>query len=281
MWSVGIFLYALLCGMFPFRAKNYPDLYRRISRGTYVFSCANVNKLLLQKIILDIHDIQETFIYDYWPNLKRFYNFTMSKCSLINYSSTVFDLIILAGTYEVPDEIGLTARHLISQLLCVDPKQRISARTAINHPWLAKYNSASIDINRLRFDSSILISNRPEDDIDEQTLKELELFGLDRTELVRLIMTKTHSSTSTLYYLLLNHVINKRALLGGPRRASSTPILNPIIHCNVTHLPKEVMTNTVSRTSILRYGISALQSTVLSTVSFPTAHPCVAAQPTE
>lgn len=281
MWSVGIFLYALLCGMFPFRAKNYPDLYRRISRGTYVFSCANVNKLLLQKIILDIHDIQETFIYDYWPNLKRFYNFTMSKCSLINYSSTVFDLIILAGTYEVPDEIGLTARHLISQLLCVDPKQRISARTAINHPWLAKYNSASIDINRLRFDSSILISNRPEDDIDEQTLKELELFGLDRTELVRLIMTKTHSSTSTLYYLLLNHVINKRALLGGPRRASSTPILNPIIHCNVTHLPKEVMTNTVSRTSILRYGISALQSTVLSTVSFATAHPCVAAKPTE
>ena len=181
----------------------------------------------------------------------------------------------------MPDEIGLTARHLISRLLCVDPKQRISARTAINHPWLAKYNSASIDINRLRFDSSILISNRPEDDIDEQTLKELELFGLDRTELVRLIMTKTHSSTSTLYYLLLNHIINKRALLGGLKRASSTPILNPIIHCNVTHLPEEVMANTVSRTSILRYGISALQSAVLSTVSFPTEHPCVAAQPTE
>lgn len=181
----------------------------------------------------------------------------------------------------MPDEIGPTARHLISQLLCVDSKQRISARTAINHPWLAKYNSASIDINRLRFDSSILISNQPEDDIDEQTLKELELFGLDRTELVRLIMTKTHSSTSTLYYLLLNHIISKRALLGGPKRASSTPILNPIIHCNVAHLPKEVMANTVSRTSILRYGISALQSAVLSTVSFPTAHPCVVAQPTE
>lgn len=33
MWSMGILLYALLCGCFPFRAKAYPDLYRRIARG--------------------------------------------------------------------------------------------------------------------------------------------------------------------------------------------------------------------------------------------------------
>ena len=37
MWSMGILLYALLCGCFPFRAKSYPDLYRKIARGTIVF----------------------------------------------------------------------------------------------------------------------------------------------------------------------------------------------------------------------------------------------------
>ena len=69
MWSVGIFLYALLCGVFPFRANNYPDLYRRISRGTYVISYANVNKLL-QNVILDIRKIEGKCLNGYWLNLK-------------------------------------------------------------------------------------------------------------------------------------------------------------------------------------------------------------------
>ena len=33
IWSMGILLYALLCGCFPFRAKAYPDLYRCVCCG--------------------------------------------------------------------------------------------------------------------------------------------------------------------------------------------------------------------------------------------------------
>lgn len=137
----------------------------------------------------------------------------------------------------------------------------------------------------------MLIANQPEDDIDEQTLKELELFGLDRNELVQLVMTKTHSSTATLYHLLLNHIINKRILQGGPQRASSTPILNPSIQRDINHFTNEIITNNLPRTSIVRYGISLLPNAELSAnystlnkdtqMSVLTAHPCEASRPTE
>lgn len=35
MWSLGVLLHALLFGCFPFRAKSYPELYRKIAKGTF------------------------------------------------------------------------------------------------------------------------------------------------------------------------------------------------------------------------------------------------------
>ena len=35
IWSMGVVLYALLCGRFPFSAQSYPDLYKKIAKGQY------------------------------------------------------------------------------------------------------------------------------------------------------------------------------------------------------------------------------------------------------
>ena len=37
MWSMGVVLYAMLSGCFPFSAKTYPDLYKKIVRGGFKF----------------------------------------------------------------------------------------------------------------------------------------------------------------------------------------------------------------------------------------------------
>jgi serine/threonine protein kinase len=146
MWSMGILLYALLCGCFPFRAKAYPDLYRRIARGAFV----------------------------------------------------------------IPEELSVSVKDLLKQLLTVDASTRITAGQAIRHPWLQAQLSRSPDIQALRRESTILISEKSSDDLDERVITELERFGMSREEVIRVVLTKTHSSLATLYYLLLDTLVRKR-----------------------------------------------------------------------
>lgn len=35
IWSLGVLLYAMLCGCFPFSAPSYPELYKKIVKGRY------------------------------------------------------------------------------------------------------------------------------------------------------------------------------------------------------------------------------------------------------
>ena len=82
--------------------------------------------------------------------------------------------------------------------------------------------ATSPDINKLRLETPILISDKPSDDIDEQTLAELDKFGLGKDEVIRLVLTKTHSSIATFYYLLLDVNLQKRRLMMMPKRGTSS-----------------------------------------------------------
>jgi serine/threonine protein kinase len=146
IWSMGILLYALLCGCFPFRAKSYPDLYRRIARGTFA----------------------------------------------------------------IPEEFSPAVKDLLRQLLAVDVTQRINAQALLRHPWLASQLATAPDIAKLRKETPILISDKADDDLDDATLDEIAKFGIGRDEMTRQVLTKTHSALSTLYYLLLDHLLEVR-----------------------------------------------------------------------
>jgi serine/threonine protein kinase len=161
MWSLGILLYAILCGYFPFRAKNYPDLYRRIARGSF----------------------------------------------------------------EIPEELSANAKDLIRQLLTMDPYQRLTAPAALKHPWLQAQLASAPDLAKLRLDTPILISEKASDDVDEHVLHELEEFGIAREDLMKQILSKTHSATVTLYYLLLDVTLsNRRNGTGNRNKANNAPL---------------------------------------------------------
>jgi len=148
MWSMGILLYALLCGCFPFRARTYPDLYRRIARGYF----------------------------------------------------------------SVPDELSPAVKDLLQQLLTLDPHSRATASRALSHPWLQTQLTSAPDISRLRSENPILISLKPLDDLNDQVLAEMQLFGISREEIIRQISNKIHTPITTLYYLLRKNVINTKKI---------------------------------------------------------------------
>ncbi|RZJ75134.1 MAG: hypothetical protein EOO45_06550 [Flavobacterium sp.] len=168
MWSMGILLYALLCGCFPFRAKAYPDLYRRIARGAFA----------------------------------------------------------------IPEELSAPVKDLLRQLLTVDVDQRITAHNAMRHPWLQTQLINAPNMDKMRQEITILISDKPADDLDEQVLSELQVFGLSRDEVIRVVLTKTHSSVGTLYYLLLDTLVNRRR--AGSKRSSHTvgPSMNAPVNAS-------------------------------------------------
>ena len=163
MWGLGILLYALLCGCFPFRAKSYPDLYRRIARGSFT----------------------------------------------------------------IPDELSSPVRDLIRQLLTVDPYTRITSANVLKHPWLHHQLVNAPDMSRIQTETAILISERPADDIMDSVINELAEFGIDRDDVMRQVLAKTHSSLATLYYLLLH------TLKGDSHRSSSHS------HSHATHTNAE------------------------------------------
>jgi serine/threonine protein kinase len=37
MWSLGVLLYAMLCGTVPFKAPNMPELHKLILKGDFVY----------------------------------------------------------------------------------------------------------------------------------------------------------------------------------------------------------------------------------------------------
>lgn len=129
IWSMGVLMYALMCGFLPFDDDNVMLLYKKIMRGKY----------------------------------------------------------------EIPKWLSPGSVLLLSQMLQVDPKRRISVGHLLNHPWLMQGYSCPVEWQ----------SRCPLDHLDEDCITELAVFSKRSRESMSDLISKWNYDQTTATYLLL------------------------------------------------------------------------------
>uniref|UniRef100_A0A8C3C424 Maternal embryonic leucine zipper kinase n=1 Tax=Cairina moschata TaxID=8855 RepID=A0A8C3C424_CAIMO len=158
IWSMGVLLYALLCGFLPFDDDNVMAVYRRIMRGKYT----------------------------------------------------------------IPKWLSPSSTLLLSQMLQVDPKKRITVKHLLSHPWLMEGYSDAVHWQ----------SKYPQGHLDEDCVTELSVFhNQSRESISELISEWNYDQLSATYLLLQSKKARgKRIRLRVPlltEHASTTPSAGP------------------------------------------------------
>ncbi|XP_010199147.2 maternal embryonic leucine zipper kinase [Colius striatus] len=129
IWSMGVLLYALLCGFLPFDDESVISLYKKIVRGKY----------------------------------------------------------------SIPNWLSTGSILLLSQMLQVDPKKRITVKCLLNHPWIMNGHSDAVE-----WQSKYLLGH-----LDEDCLEELSVFHKkSRESIIKLLSEWKYDQMSATYLLL-------------------------------------------------------------------------------
>ncbi|KAM6229968.1 maternal embryonic leucine zipper kinase isoform 2-T2 [Porphyrio hochstetteri] len=129
IWSMGVLLYALLCGFLPFDDDNVMAIYRKITRGKF----------------------------------------------------------------SIPKWLSPSSTLLLTQMMQVDPKKRITVKHLLTHPWLMEGYSDAIQWQ----------SKHPLGHLDEDCVAELSTFmKQSRQSIVELISEWKYDQMSATYLLL-------------------------------------------------------------------------------
>lgn len=166
VWSLGVLLYAMLVGRFPFAGKTYPDLYKRIIAGQINFPdhLSPSSRDLLRRML------------------------TVDPARRLSMPHVETHPWVLSGsvgspTASAPGPGGLFASG------GAGPPSPISAAPPILAP-----------------DKSILVSADPSNDMNEAVMQRCEQLGFRRQQVLSAILARARDACTTTYYLLITRM---------------------------------------------------------------------------
>ncbi|KAH3668595.1 hypothetical protein OGAPHI_002349 [Ogataea philodendri] len=119
-------------------------------------------------------------------------------------------LKVQRGSYEIHEDLSPEARDLISQMLTVDPEERIKTRDVLKHPLITKYpfnKQDHEDYLNLPSPNSATQPVKSREEIDRQILENLVILwhGKDPEAIVESLLSTRATPEKTFYSLLMRY----------------------------------------------------------------------------
>ncbi|GBG25883.1 Protein kinase, putative [Hondaea fermentalgiana] len=140
---------------------------------------------------------------------------------------------ILHANYKCPSHISAEVKDLLSKILEVQPKKRITIEGIRKHLWMRRHMGLSRMRDNQSFRSFMSLQSLEEEqdptdgtvEVDERIMNELIGYGLDRNYICESILRQKHNSATASYFLVTERFrrLEQRGVQLKPRRMRSFP----------------------------------------------------------